>query len=97
MLVKKGINVELVPVDTIDELDAALSKTSIFIAGSTGPLHYAGICGITTIGLYPDLQYDNLVRWTPPGKLHHGLVFVTETKSLNTHNFSTIIDFIKDL
>ena len=96
-LVKRGINAELVSVDTIDELDTALSKTSIFIAGSTGPLHYAGMCGITTIGLYPDLQYDNLVRWSPPGKKHHGLVFDTETKSLTTYNFSTIIDFIKDL
>ncbi|WDU54195.1 glycosyltransferase family 9 protein [Taylorella equigenitalis] len=41
-----------------------ISTTSVFIAGSTGPLHIAGLLNIPNIGFFPNFKSSNALRWT---------------------------------
>ncbi len=51
-------------------LTAVLSRASLTIANSTGPLHLAAATGRRVIGLYPDNRVMSPRRWGPLGEGH---------------------------
>lgn len=51
---------------TIQELAALISIASVFISGSTGPLHLAAAMGTPVVGIFE--RKELAVRWQPYGK-----------------------------
>lgn len=49
----------------LDELVSLISKATIFISNSTGPIHIAAALGIFTIGFYPKIISCSKERWAP--------------------------------
>lgn len=49
----------------LDELKALISKASLVVANSTGPLHIASALGINVIGFYPKVKACSPERWGP--------------------------------
>lgn len=49
----------------LNELTALISKCSVFIANSTGPIHIAAALGKYTIGFYPRIPACSAKRWGP--------------------------------
>ena len=49
----------------LSELIALISKSSIFISNSTGPIHIAAALGKYTIGFYPRIAACSEQRWGP--------------------------------
>ncbi len=49
----------------LDELSALISKSSIFISNSTGPIHIAAALGKFTVGFYPKIVSCSKERWGP--------------------------------
>jgi len=49
----------------LDELTALISKSSIFISNSTGPIHIAAALGKYTVGFYPKIVSCSKERWGP--------------------------------
>ncbi len=50
---------------SLSEMIALISKTSIFISNSTGPIHIAAALGKFTIGFYPKIISCSKERWSP--------------------------------
>jgi ADP-heptose:LPS heptosyltransferase len=78
-LVANGVNAELaMPLHDLAEFARSLVAADMFIAGSTGPLHLAGLHDIPTVGFYagrrsrPDIRWQTLTQaskrlsFTPP-------------------------------
>ena len=78
-LVANGVNAELArPLNDLAEFARSLVAADMFIAGSTGPLHLAGLHDIPTVGFYagrrsrPDIRWQTLTQaskrlsFTPP-------------------------------
>ena len=42
-----------------------ISCADLFIAGSTGPLHIAGACDVSTVGFFPSKRSSTPLRWKP--------------------------------
>ena len=63
-----GKVINLVDKTDFDGLLSIISKASLFISGSTGPLHVASACGVPVIGLFPDHPVLGPQRWGPRGK-----------------------------
>ena len=49
----------------LDELTALISRSSIFIANSTGPIHIAAALGKFVVGFYPKIVASSKERWAP--------------------------------
>jgi len=49
----------------LDELTALISKSSMFISNSTGPIHIAAALGKYTVGFYPKIVSCSQERWGP--------------------------------
>lgn len=49
----------------LEELTALISKCSIFISNSTGPIHIAAALGKFTVGFYPKIVSCSQERWGP--------------------------------
>lgn len=49
----------------LDELTALISKSSMFISNSTGPIHIAAALGKFTVGFYPKIVSCSKERWSP--------------------------------
>lgn len=49
----------------LDELTALISKSSMFISNSTGPIHIAAALGKYTVGFYPKIVSCSKERWSP--------------------------------
>lgn len=49
--------------DGLDDFTLSIATASLFIAGSTGPLHIAGALNIPTIGFYPSKRSATPLRW----------------------------------
>ena len=49
----------------LSELIALISRCSIFISNSTGPIHIAAALGKYTVGFYPNLLACSAKRWGP--------------------------------
>jgi ADP-heptose:LPS heptosyltransferase len=60
--------IDLVNETNLDELMSILSNATLFISGSTGPLHMAAALGVPSLGLYPDHPVLGAHRWGPRGK-----------------------------
>ena len=52
---------------TLHELIAFIAASDYLVAASTGPLHIAGITGITAIGLFQEKRPIHSGRWQPLG------------------------------
>ena len=78
-LAANGVNAELArPLDDLAEFARSLVAADMFIAGSTGPLHLAGLHNVPTVGFYagrrsrPDIRWQTLTQaskrlsFTPP-------------------------------
>lgn len=52
---------------SLSELIALLSKASLFVSNSTGPIHIASCTGTPVVGLYPNSKPMNPIRWAPIG------------------------------
>ncbi len=64
---------------TLNQLIAFISKADGLLAGSTGPLHIAGLSNIHTIGLFTPTKPVHYGRWQPLGKQ----VKIIEEKNIN--------------
>lgn len=60
--------ISLIDKTDFDGLMSVISGASLFISGSTGPLHVAAACGVPVIGLFPDHPVLGPQRWGPRGK-----------------------------
>lgn len=49
----------------LDELTALISKSSMFVSNSTGPIHIAAALGKYTVGFYPKIVSCSKERWSP--------------------------------
>lgn len=49
----------------LDELIALISKSSLLVANSTGPIHIAAALGKFTFGFYPKVKVCSAKRWGP--------------------------------
>lgn len=49
----------------LEELTALISKSSMFISNSTGPIHIAAALGKYTVGFYPKIVSCSQERWGP--------------------------------
>ena len=49
----------------LDELTALISRSSMFIANSTGPIHIAAALGKFIVGFYPKIVASSKERWAP--------------------------------
>lgn len=49
----------------LDELTALISRSSMFIANSTGPIHIAAALGKFVVGFYPKIVASSKERWAP--------------------------------
>lgn len=61
-----------------------IAHSDALLAGSTGPVHLAGILGKNTIGLYPPCQGMNPQRWAPLGEKTHCVVGRPQCDSCDT-------------
>jgi ADP-heptose:LPS heptosyltransferase len=72
MLKKTKIKVELAtPLKSLADFARSIVAADMFIAGSTGPLHIAGLHNIPTVGFYADRRSQPKVKWqtlTEPAK-----------------------------
>jgi ADP-heptose:LPS heptosyltransferase len=57
----------LPPIPDLDLFLAVLARAGLFVAGDTGPLHFAAGLGVRTISLFGP---TNSVRWAPCGEKH---------------------------
>jgi heptosyltransferase-3 len=49
----------------LKELAAILSKATLFVGNSTGPIHVAAAVGTFVVGLYSPVKVESPVRWGP--------------------------------
>ena len=67
----RGLQVKNIAGETdLRTLAAVLSRASVVVANSTGPLHLAVAVGTKVVGLYPNKQIMSPVRWGPVGDGH---------------------------
>jgi ADP-heptose:LPS heptosyltransferase len=59
---------------TLNQLMNLISKSSVLVACSTGPLHIAGISGIQAVGLFSSMRPIHPGRWKPLGALSKAIV-----------------------
>ena len=76
-----------------------IERCRVFIAGSTGPLHVAGICGINTLGFYPNKPNDPFTRWAPPstGRARHIPFVYDDFGTITEGQIESIVKAVKDL
>ncbi|CCG18855.1 RfaF protein [Taylorella asinigenitalis 14/45] len=65
-----------------------IACSNLFIAGSTGPLHIAGILDIPTIGFYPNFKSSNSLRWQVCSSEQNRMVISLNSEQGN--DFSTL-------
>ncbi|WP_282166471.1 glycosyltransferase family 9 protein [Shewanella japonica] len=64
ILSEKGIKVEKAkPLSSLSEFAESLVAADMFIAGSTGPLHLAGLHNVPTLGFYAGRRSAPHIRW----------------------------------
>ncbi|MEJ2274462.1 MAG: glycosyltransferase family 9 protein [Woeseiaceae bacterium] len=68
----EGVTAELAnPLDDLADFARSLVAADLFIAGSTGPIHLAGLHDVPTVGFYAGRRSRPDIRWqtlTQPGK-----------------------------
>jgi heptosyltransferase-3 len=63
---------------TVRELIVFLSRASLVVSSSTGPLHIAHAAGVEVLGLYPTKRVESFDRWRPDGFWHQAPVSLIE-------------------
>ena len=64
LLAKTDIKVELAtPLKNLADFARSIVAADMFIAGSTGPLHIAGLHNVPTVGFYAGRRSEPKVRW----------------------------------
>jgi len=89
----------------LEELTALISKTSVLVANSTGPLHIASALGKNVIGFYPRVKACSPERWGP--YTDKGIVFqpkidckdctIEQCKRLNCMNSIDMNDVFNEI
>ena len=70
------------PTNNLKKMFMNISKSDLFIAGSTGPLHVAGALNIKTVGFYPSIKSSTSLRWDTINNQANKLFFAdTDTYS----------------
>jgi ADP-heptose:LPS heptosyltransferase len=66
---------------------AVISKSSLFISNSTGPLHCAVSLGVNTLSFFPNKKNEGIKRWGPfnANSCEH-LVFTPKTSNEKEKN-----------
>lgn len=84
---------------TLAQLISFIDKADTLVAGSTGPLHIAGLTNINAVGLYTSRRPLHPGRWQPLGKHVHIIVEETESDRHQTLNISLrrVLDKISEL
>ena len=77
---------------TIQELAALISISSVFISGSTGPLHLAAAMGTPVVGIFE--RKELTVRWHPWGRSVETL-YPAEGKPIDSIRTEDIIDRVE--
>jgi len=90
---------------SLKELMSLISKCSLLIANSTGPIHLAAALGKQTLGFYPKIQSCSAQRWGPYSK--RKFIYEPELdcdnctreqcEKLNCMNFININNVINDI
>ncbi|AZG34223.1 MULTISPECIES: glycosyltransferase family 9 protein [Shewanella] len=64
LLANTSINISLAkPLDRLIDFSESLVAADMFIAGSTGPLHIAGLHNVPTVGFYAGRRSTPHIRW----------------------------------
>lgn len=83
----------LVGETTIKQLAAIISKCSIFISGSTGPMHIAASLNVPTLSFFPKALVRSSKRWGPYGNKH----VVLESVNLAEINVSQSLEKLSSI
>ncbi|WP_144212387.1 glycosyltransferase family 9 protein [Shewanella donghaensis] len=93
LLVDKGINVDMAkPLSSLSEFAESLVAADMFIAGSTGPLHLAGLHNVPTVGFYAGRRSAPHIRWQSLSADDRRLAYTPPVGKRTGRNMS-LIDF----
>ncbi|WP_254303978.1 glycosyltransferase family 9 protein [Shewanella sp. VB17] len=89
----QSINVSMAkPLSSLADFAKSIVAADMFIAGSTGPLHIAGLHNIPTVGFYAGRRSAPQVRWQTLTQSHKRLAF-TPPVGRKTGRKMSLIDF----
>ena len=95
LLSKKGIKVEKAkPLPSLSEFAESLVAADMFIAGSTGPLHLAGLHNVPTVGFYAGRRSAPHIRWQSLSADDRRLAYTPPVGKSTGRNMA-LIDFEK--
>lgn len=84
---------------SLPDLCKLIACSSVFIAGSTGPLHIAGALDVPTIGFYPMRRSATPLRWKTLNSEGRHLSFTpdsdAEKENMSSINILEVMDTIK--
>lgn len=73
---EKGINAVMAkPLNELSDFAKSIVAADMFIAGSTGPLHIAGLHNVPTVGFYAGRRSAPKVRWQTLTQSHKRLAY----------------------
>lgn len=83
--------------DGVADFMCSIATASLFVAGSTGPLHIAGALNIPTIGFYPNKRSSIPLRWKTLNTEGRWLPFTPENSkmSLKEIDINSLYESIK--
>lgn len=92
-LTQANINVEMAtPLKDLTDFAKSIVAADMFMAGSTGPLHIAGLHNVPTVGFYAGRSSQPKVRWQTLSQSHKRLAF-TPPEGKKTGRNMSLIDF----
>ncbi|WP_281212848.1 glycosyltransferase family 9 protein [Shewanella insulae] len=93
LLIAQGINVVMAnPLSNLADFARSLVAADMFMAGSTGPLHIAGLHNIPTVGFYAGRRSAPKVRWQTLTQSDKRLAFTPPIGKKTGRNMA-LIDF----
>lgn len=91
LLIANDINVELAtPLADLADFARSLVAADMFIAGSTGPLHLAGLHDVPTVGFYAGRRSRPDIRWQTLTQASKRLSFTPPVGSRTGRNMSLV-------
>ncbi|MCL1095333.1 glycosyltransferase family 9 protein [Shewanella kaireitica] len=89
---KQGVNITLAnPLKDLTDFAKSIVAADMFMAGSTGPLHIAGLHNVPTVGFYAGRKSQPKVRWQTLSEQHKRLAF-TPPESKRTGRDMSLVD-----
>lgn len=93
LLIEKGITADMAkPLSSLCEFAESLVAADMFIAGSTGPLHLAGLHNVPTMGFYAGRRSAPHIRWQSLSADDRRLAYTPPVGKRTGRNMS-LIDF----